>query len=69
MLTLLKYAYSTRLKSSKHAKMSAVVLVKFVVINLDMNIEQSIFKPQKWLAISFEIYNDEVPIFADQIKD
>ncbi len=49
--------------------MSAIVLVKFVVINLDMNIEKSIFKPQKWLAISFEIYNDEVPIFADQIKD
>jgi hypothetical protein len=26
MLTLLKHAYSTRLKSSKHAKMSAIIL-------------------------------------------
>ncbi len=28
MLTLLKHAHSTRLKSSKHAKMSAIVTVK-----------------------------------------
>ncbi len=28
MLTLLKHAYSTRLKSSKHAKMSAIIKKK-----------------------------------------
>jgi hypothetical protein len=28
MLTLFKHAYSTRLKSSKHAKMSAINIIK-----------------------------------------